>query len=287
MLPFDEAMAAGDQDLRYDYNESKAMLYALAVGMGRDPLDEQELAFVAAQQPRTLPTLATVIAWGARDIKTLGVDYPKVLHGEQRLTVHRPIPAAAELTVSTRTLGLYDKGADKGAVIVSQIDIRDAVDSDPICTLQVSHFARGDGGFSEGGADSGDPPKPKLIPDREPDEVFELPTEARQPLFYRLLGDLNPLHSDPVVAARAGFDRPIMHGLCTYGICCHGVVKYLCDYQAERIHRFEVRFAAPVFAGETLSLEAWREGDEITFRVRSLARDVVVINNGYCALRPL
>lgn len=287
MLPFDQVMAAGKQDLRYEYDESKAMLYALAVGMGRDPLDNHELAFVAEDQPRTLPTLATVIAWGARDIKSLEVDYPKILHGEQRLTVHRPIPPAAKLSVSTRTLGVYDKGADKGAVIVSQIDILDAGDQEPICSLQVTHFARGDGGFREEEGDSGTPPKPQPIPDREPDKIFEMPTEASQPLFYRLLGDRNPLHSDPAVASKAGFDRPIMHGLCTYGICCRTVVEHLCNYQAERIHRFDVRFAAPVFAGEMLALETWQDGDDITFRARSLARDVVVINNGYCALRPL
>ncbi|MEM8986123.1 MAG: MaoC/PaaZ C-terminal domain-containing protein [Pseudomonadota bacterium] len=283
-LDFNAAMAAKDENLKYAYDDAKTMLYALSVGMGCDPLNADELDFVYEKNLRAMPTLATVIAWGARDVKTLGVDYAKVLHGEQRLTIHKALPVAADLLVNTRTKGLYDKGVGKGALVVSEINIRLAQSDEPLCTLETTHFARSDGGFSTETGDSGETPKPHILPDRTPDFSYDAQTTPSQPLFYRLLGDRNILHADPDAARAAGFERPILHGLCTYGICCHAVLKTVCDYKPERIKQFDVRFSAPVFPGEALAIDIWRDGKTVSFRARSKDRDAVVINNGLCRL---
>lgn len=283
-IDFAAAMAAHDDNLAYSYTDAQTMLYALAIGMARDPLDPNELRFAYEKDLVALPTLATVIAPGARDVRTLGVNYAMILHGEQKLRMHRPLPVAANLLVNTRTKGVYDKGAGKGAIIVSEIAIRLAESGEPLCTLETTHFARGDGGFSAESGDSGTAPAPHPLPDRAPDYRCTLPTTPVQPLIYRLLGDRNILHADPEAARVAGFDRPILHGLCTYGMCCHAVVKTLCDYRADRIRAFDVRFSAPVFPGETLVVEMWRDGAVVSFRALSGERGVVVINNGRCVL---
>ena len=284
-LDYNTAMAAQESDLPYAYDEYKTMLYALSVGMGRDPLDTHELEFAFEKNLRALPTLATVIAFGARDVRKLGVDYAKVLHGEQKLTLHRSLPVAAMLLVNVRTKGVYDKGADKGALIVSETAIRLADSNEPLCTLQGTHFARGDGGFSAKTGDTGTPPAPHPIPDRAPDLTCVLPTTANQALLYRLLGDGNVLHADPEAAQFAGFEKPILHGLCTYGICCHAVLKTVCDYRCEMIKSFDVRFSAPVYPGETIRVEMWRDGETVSFRALVEERNVVVINNGRCLLQ--
>lgn len=281
-LDFEMAMAAGSRDQPYSYTDVQTMLYALSIGMARDLPNEQELQFVFEKDLCAVPTMGTVAAWGARDVRTLGVDYSKVLHGEQKLTLHKPLPVAADVLVDTRTKGIYDKGKDKGALIVSEIAIRLADDGDPLCTLETTHFARGDGGFSEAGGDSGRPAPPHSIPDRPADHICHMKTTISQPLYYRLLGDRNVLHADPKAAEAAGFDRPILHGLCTYGICCHAVLKTICNYDPAMITQFDVRFSSPVFPGETLVVKMWADDAIISFRARSLERDIVVINNGRC-----
>jgi acyl dehydratase len=283
-LDYHQAMAARTTGLTRSYDDARTMLYALAIGMGRDPLDRRELDFVFEKGLRAMPTLATVIAFGAYDVRTLGVDYPKVLHGEQKLVLYRPMPVAAELTVETQTKSLHDKGPGKGALIVSQTRITDAATGEALCMLEPTHFARGDGGFSEGVGDSGPAPEPHRLPDRTPDAVCVLTTTPEQPLFYRLLGDRNPLHADLDAARAGGFDRPILHGLCTYGMCCHAVLKTMLDYRSDLIREFDVRFSAPVMPGERLRVDLWRDGESVSFRAVALDRNVSVINNGRCLL---
>lgn len=286
-IDFFSAMSVASKGVQYAYTDTQTMLYALAIGMGRDPIDECELSFVYEKNLQAMPTLATVIAWGARDVRTLGVDYPKVLHGEQRITVHSPLPVSADLVVDTRTKSIHDKGVGKGALIVSEINIKDASTGRLVCTLEPTHFARGDGGFSKESGDSGPATPPHIIPDRVADESCELATRAEQPLFYRLLGDRNVLHVDPEAARKAGFESPIVHGLCTYGMCCHAVLKTICNYRADLIRQFDVRFSAPVLPGDTLKVEMWRDAETISFRAIAKERDVVVIDNGRCVLGPV
>jgi acyl dehydratase len=281
---FETAMAAADHDLPYAYSDTQIMLYALAIGMGRDALDPQEIDFVYEKHLKIIPTVATVLALGARDIRKLGVDYSKVLHGEQKLTLHRPLPARGEMLVSAKTKAVYDKGKDKGALIVSVIDAFEKTTRAPLFSQETSHFARADGGFSHMGGDSGEAPAPHTMPSRKPDLECEVATTSNQALLYRLLGDRNVLHVDVEAARTSGFDRPILHGLCTYGVCCYAIVKTICDYDPSRIAQFDVRFSAPVFPGETLIVSIWRDANVISFRASTKERNVVVINNGHCLL---
>jgi acyl dehydratase len=176
-----------------------------------------------------------------------------------------------------RIIGAYDKGADRGALIVSEKVIREKNTGDKLCTLSGTAFARGDGGF--GGPREG-APEPHAIPNRTPDLVHEADTRHDQAFLYALTGDRNPLHRDPKVAHMAGFERPILHGLCTYGIACRSVLSTVCNYDPARITGFDVRFSAPVFPGETIMTEIWLDGAIGSFRSKVKERNVVCLNNG-------
>jgi acyl dehydratase len=171
-----------------------------------------------------------------------------------------------------------DKGPGKAAILYSRRDLYDHASGELLCTMWSSGVCRREGGF---GGPTGPTRAPHPLPDREPDLSCELPTLRQAALIYRLSGDYNPLHADPAVAAAAGFDRPILHGLCTYGVAGHAVLKTLCGYDASRLRRFDMRFSAPVYPGETIRTEIWEEGaGRASFRARVLERDVVVLNNG-------
>jgi acyl dehydratase len=204
-----------------------------------------------------------------------------VVHGEQKVELHRPLPTWGTFTAQGRTVGVYDKGKDKGAVIVNETVWTDDK-GEKLATLTASIFARGDGGF--GGPSEG-APEPHKVPDRPADHSVDIATREDQALLYRLNGDRNPLHSDPEVATRAGFPRPILHGLCTYGITCRAVLQAITDYDPDRILSHEARFSAPVFPGDTITVDLWRDGDIVSFEARVQARGVTVIKNGKTVLR--
>lgn len=280
-IDYDHLMSLETKGQDFSYGERETMLYALGIGLGRDPLNEDELPFVYENRLKTVPTLATVIAWGAGPMRDSGINYLMMVHGEQRLTLHKTLPVAADIVADTRIIGAWDKGKDKGALLVTETDIMQK-GGDKLCTLQSTLFARGDGGF--GGPKEG-APAPHAIPDRTPDAVYEAKTRPDQALLYRLSGDRNPLHADPEVAKQAGFPKPILHGLCTYGTCCRAILAQFCDYDPSRMTSFDVRFSAPVFPGETLRIETWRDGPIVSFRARVKDRDAMVINNGKCTLK--
>jgi acyl dehydratase len=256
------------------------MLYALGIGFGRDPLNEAELPFVYENGLRTVPTLSTVVSWGSAIIGRTGINYLMVLHGEQRLTVHRPMPVAAEITADERVAGAFDKG-EKGAFVIIEKILRLKDTGEKLCTLSATTVARGDGGF--GGPKEG-APEPHPLPTRAPDLVHACDTRPDQAFLYALSGDRNPLHRDPRVAKMAGFPRPILHGLCTYGTACRALISTVCNYDADKIAGFDGRFSAPVFPGETIVTEMWVDGNIVSFRSKVSERDVVVINNGKCTL---
>jgi acyl dehydratase len=280
-INYDHVMSLTSKDETFTYSERDTMLYALGIGLGGDPMDKAELGFVYENGLKTVPTMATVIAWGAGRLGDSGINYSMVVHGEQRVTLHRPLPAAATILADTGFIACLDKGAGKGAVLISETHIRDQKDNAPLCTLTSSIFARADGGFggpSEGG------PELHTLPERAPDREVDIATRPDQALLYRLSGDRNPLHSDPDFAKMVGFPRPILHGLCTYGITCRAVMSAYCDQDASQILSHDVRFSAPVFPGETISVALWRDGNVISFEARVKSRDVVVIKNGKAVL---
>ena len=271
--------AVGDE---FTYTDRETMLYALGVGMGRDPMNAAELPYVYENGLKTIPTMASVIAWGQRTIGQAGINYLMVVHGEQRLTMHKPLPSSATIISDERVTAAVDKGPGKGALIYTEKVIRLKDTNELLCTTGGTIFARGDGGF--GGPSTGGP-EPHVLPERKPDAVCETDTRADQALLYRLSGDRNPLHSDPNIAKMAGYPRPILHGLCSYGTACRAVLQTICDYDHTLITGFDVRFSSPVFPGETIVTEMWKDGAVVSFRSKVKERDVVVLNNGKCTLR--
>ncbi|MBQ1543575.1 3-alpha,7-alpha,12-alpha-trihydroxy-5-beta-cholest-24-enoyl-CoA hydratase [Caulobacter sp. CCUG 60055] len=266
----------------FAWTDRETMLYALGVGMGADPMDERELPFVYENGLKAVPTLATVVAWGAGPgVGRMGINFLMVVHGEQAVTFHRPMPTEASILADSRVIGAWDKGPGKGAVIATETVLKDAATGEPIATLVSSTFARGDGGF--GGPADGQP-EPHAVPQRAPDLSLDFATRPDQALIYRLSGDRNPLHADPKVAEAAGFPRPILHGLCTYGLTCRAVLQAFADYDPARIKSHQVRFSSPVFPGETVTVDLWRDGDVVSFEARVKARGVTVIKNGKSVL---
>ncbi len=263
-------------DTRQVFSKADSILYALSIGLGSDPLDARQLDFV--DQHRTLqamPSMALVLGhpgfWLA-DPAT-GVDAVRLVHGEQSIAWHAPLPVEGEVIGHTRVVGLVDRGADKGSLLYTEKTLRDASGT-LLATCAATVFLRGDGGY---GGPTGPILPPAAAPQGTPDSVIDLATRPEQALYYRLNGDDNPLHSDPAVAAKAGFPRPILHGLCTLGVITHALLRCLCDYKPERLGALSLRFSAPVYPGETIRTEIWRNGG---FRARVLERDVVVVNNG-------
>ena len=267
------------EDISQTLTERDTMLYALGLGFGEDPTDEKELAYVYEDGLLAVPSMAVALGYPGfwlRDPRT-GVDWKKVLHGEQWLHVYKPLPVKGNIVGRPKIDFISDKGAGKGAVIYQSRDIIDADTDETLAKVSMSVFCRADGGF--GGANRPGP-TPAGIPDRTADHVCDLATLPRQALIYRLSGDYNPLHADPKVAHAAGFERPILHGLATYGLACRAILKTLCDYDASRLTGLDVRFSAPVYPGETVRFEIWREGGEARFRASIPGREVVVLNNG-------
>ncbi len=279
--------------IRVHYDWKDAALYALGVGYAHDPLDTDQLRFVYEERQLAAPTLAVVLATPGFWVKSpdSGVDWVKVLHGEQSLTVHAPLPASGTVIGRNAVASITDKGKGKGALIVQRRTLHEAGSERLLATLEAVTFARGDGGFSEldgNGPPGGDPApagKP-AAPDRAPDLCCDLPTIPQAALIYRLCADLNPLHADPAVARAAGFDRPILHGLATYGVAGHAILKTCCDYDPARLKSLGLRFSSPVFPGETIRTEIWREGARVQFQARVLERDKIVLSHGIAEVSP-
>jgi len=281
-IQYDQIMKLQSVGVEVHYTDRDAMLYALGVGFGRDPLNTRELRFVYENDLQTVPTFATVIGFGQPTLGRSGINWLMVVHGEQRLTLHKPLPPEADVICDERVVGAIDKGAGKGALILLEKVIREKSSGDKLVTMGATVFARGDGGF--GGPNEG-APAPHPLPERLPDLTVECDTRPDQALLYALSGDRNPLHRDPNVAKMAGYDRPILHGLCTYGIACRAVVAGVCDYDAKKIAGFDARFSAPVFPGETIVTQMWVDGSVVSFRCKLKERGLVVLSNGKCTLR--
>lgn len=265
------------------YSWKDSALYALGLGVGLDPLREADLPFVYEPELQALPTMAVVLAhpgFWIRDLDT-GIDWVKLVHGEQGLTLHKPLPRQGHVIGHTRVTEIIDKGPGRGALIYSEREIADAATEELFATVRQVSFARGDGGF---GGPARSQPQPHIVPEREPDATHETHSSPQGALIYRLSGDLNPLHADPRTAQKAGFTRPILHGLATYGIAGRAIIETMAGNDPTRLIEIDARFTAPVFPGETFVTEMWRDGDVISFRTRIPARDVVAINNGRAIL---
>lgn len=274
-------------DVRHVYRDKDTILYALSVGLGDDPVDPRQLKFVFERNLEALPTMPIVL--GMTDLgfltdPAIGIDLPKMLHGESGLMIHAPVPNSGELISRMKLVDLVDKGPGKGALLYFERRLRDAIDDRPVATETGVFVLRGNGGFAR---EPGGARPPHKLPERRPDQVCDLATSPRAALLYRLNNDRNPLHADPEVARSAGFPRPILHGSCTYGVAGHAILRTICGYDAMKLKRLDVRFTSPVFPGETLRIEMWHEPESVTtFRCRALERDAVVLDNGYAECLP-
>ncbi|QXM23395.1 MaoC family dehydratase N-terminal domain-containing protein [Elioraea tepida] len=268
-------------EVRQTLTRKDVMLYALSVGLGQDPMDDWQRRFVFEKDLVALPTMAVVLGYPGFWLgdPATGVDAAKVLHGEQSITLHRPLPVEGTVVGRTSITGLIDRGAGKGAILYTARELTDG-EGNALATLESTTLLRGDGGF---GGPTGPVKQPHPTPERPHDAALALATRPEQALLYRLNGDLNPLHADPEVAARAGFPRPILHGLCTLGVVGHALLRLACGGAPERLRQLALRFSAPVFPGETIETRLWDEGGgRFAFTARVAERDVTVITHGLC-----
>ncbi|MGV4987046.1 MaoC/PaaZ C-terminal domain-containing protein [Streptomyces sp. NRAIS4] len=271
-MPIDaaKALAAEPRTGEISWTTKDVQLYHLGVGAGIPATDPDELRYTLESRLHVLPSFATVAGSGAPGVISglsmpgVEVELAKVLHGGQTLEVHRPIPAEGTATATNRLAAVYDKG--KAAILVLRTEVADA--DGPLWTNDAQIFVRGEGGW---GGDRG--PSTRLEPPvGEPDRTVERPIREDQALLYRLSGDWNPLHADPEFAKLAGFDRPILHGLCTYGITLKAVVDTLLGGDVTRVRAYGTRFAGVVFPGETLRIRMWREEGRVRVAVGAVER---------------
>ncbi len=267
------------EPVEQSYGERDTMLYALAIGLGAEPTDPRQLGFVYERDLQALPTMAVILGYPGfwlRDART-GVDWRRVVHGEQGIELYRPLPVAGTVIGRTRVVDVIDKGRDKGALLFTERELTEKTTGALLCRLTATTVLRGDGGF---GGPSGPVPQPHAIPDRPPDLACRFPTLPQSALLYRLCGDRNQLHADPAAAEEAGFPRPILHGLCTFGIVGHAVLREVCGYDPKRLRKLRGRFTAPVFPGESILTEIWCDGGVVSLRASVAERRKVVLDHG-------
>jgi acyl dehydratase len=264
------------------WTPDQVILYHLGVGAGVPPTDPSELAYVYEGALKVLPSFAVIPVFGALaglgSLDGFDVNFAMLLHGEQDVELHAPIPATGEVTTTARIADVFDKG--KGALVILEARSRTR-DGATLFVNRFSLFIRGEGGF---GGDGGPPPG-NAPPERAPDVEVERPTLEKQALLYRLSGDRNPLHADPEFAKLGGFDRPILHGLCSFGVACKAVVDTSLEGDVEQVARYQARFAGVVFPGETLVVRQWREDGRIVLDVHTKERGTPVISNAAITLR--
>ena len=279
----DAALAFRYPEVRQTLTRRDTMLYALGVGYGSDPLDADELRFVYEERLQAAPTLAITLCYPdalAGFSRAVGIRGEKVLHVSQSFELPGPLPVAGTFIGRTEITGVFDKGPQRGALWTYRNRIVDADTGRLVCTLDAASMALGYGGY---GGPRGEPPPDAQPPRRSPDHVVDLATLPQAALIYRLSGDYNPVHADPVLARAAGYERPILHGRCTFGVAARAMLRTCLQSDASRLRGMSARFTSPVFPGETIRTEIWRhDGDphELRFRCSVPARDVRVLDHG-------
>ncbi|MBW2237232.1 MAG: MaoC family dehydratase N-terminal domain-containing protein [Deltaproteobacteria bacterium] len=288
----DKALGASLGESQGCYEPDDVILYHLGVGAGFDATDPAELEYTFEKNLKVLPSFAVVAGssftsrarktrsggGGLFNVEGLEFNPAMLLHGEQEITLHRPLPTSASFTTKSRVADIFDKG--KAALVVFENNSIDDA-GEPLFSSRTSAFIRGEGGF---GGPSG-PKVGNVAPERAPDGVVERPTLAQQALLYRLNGDKNPLHADPEFAKMGGFDTPIIHGLCSYGIACKAIIDDALAGDVSQVASYAARFRGVGFPGETYLISYWKEGDTILLEAKSKERDAIIISNAAITLR--
>ena len=265
------------------HTKKDSILYALGIGFGHEPTNPDHLKYVYEQNMQAFPTMSVVLGYPGfwmKDPKA-GVNWVKLVHGEQRLTIHRPLPPEGRIIGRSHISHVIDKGADKGALVITERTLHDG-DGHHIATIAQTTFCRADGGLNQSDAS---PEQLTATPERAPDLTCALPTLPQAALIYRLCADDNPLHADPAVSSAAGYPRPILHGLCTYGVAARAIVQAACGGDATRLTSLNTRFSSPVFPGETLAVEMWKTAGGVQFRAKVAERDIVVLSHGFAGIK--
>jgi acyl dehydratase len=276
-MPIDVERVRGAQlpEVAAAWREDDLILYHLGIGAGNPPTDPAELAWTFERGLKALPSYGVLPAMGALwkmlELDGMDVDLRSVLHGEQDLVLHEPLPVRGDVRTTAKIVDVFDKGS--AALVVLETETRVVDDGRLLCVNHFNAFFRGEGGF---GGDPG-PQAKAFEPNREPDHVLTVPTLPHQALLYRLCGDKNPLHADPAFAAHAGFDRPILHGLSTYGAVCKAIVDGVFGGDPAAVRRYGARFAGVLFPGETVEVSVWDEGTMLHAAARCLERDTPVL----------
>jgi acyl dehydratase len=279
----DRALAAKPKAGESHYTKDDVILYHLGIGAGNPPTDPNELEYTYEKNLKVLPSFAVVAnvrgASAGFDFEGLEFDRTKLLHGEEEILIHKPLPPESKLRTETRVHDVFDKG--KAALAILETTASDE-SGDALYSVRMGLFLRGEGGF--GGPEG--PKAANVAPDRAPDGVIERATLPQQALIYRLCGDKNPLHADPEFAKLGGFDRPIIHGLLSYGLCCKAIVDEVLDGDVTKVAGYAARFAGVAFPGETYQISYWKEGDTIFLGAGSKERDgAKIISNAAITLR--
>jgi acyl dehydratase len=271
-----DAVGSKGEPVHTTWTSKDALLYAVGIGAG-----VSELPFTTENtngvDQVVFPTFAVVVGWGQGSaMRGIGSFNPALLvHGEQRVTLHKPIPPEGAAVLQSEVVGIYDKG--KAAVVATQTTATDEADGAPLFTNYASAFIRGEGGW---GGDRGPSGARNTPPERDPDHQVTYQTSPDQALVYRLSGDRNPLHSDPSFAAMGGFDRPILHGLCTYGFTGRALLHSVAGSDPARFQHMEGRFSSPVLPGDALTINVWRTGDGEAVFTTAKQDGTVVIDQG-------
>jgi acyl dehydratase len=281
-LNYETLLASPPAIKHQTYEARDSIIYALGVGLGSEHEDERQLRYLWERDLLAMPTSASTLAWTRFADLDIGMTYTKIVHAEQRMVIHKPVPPAGSVTSELRVKDVVDRGAEKGAMIYFERKLIDDADQSVISTQILSILARGDGGF--GGPERPILQSPKL-PERKPDLTCNLQVSPRSALIYRLMGDVNPLHIDPVAARKVGFKGPILHGLATYGFVGHALLKSLLDYDPSRLVELDGRFSSPVYPGDRIETDLWVDGEIVSLRVRVPDREVVVFDNGRARIR--
>jgi len=267
------------QQIEHAYTEKDSILYALGLGYGDQPADPNQLQFVYEKGLKTVPSLSVVLAhpgfWVSEP--SLGIEWVKILHGEQSFEIFAPLPPAGVVRGTYEVTAVEDRGAEKGAILHITKHLFDVATDTQVAAVTSVYMLRGDGG--QGGFGN-PPPAPEPIADATPSHVIELATLPQAALIYRLSGDFNPIHADPAAAAKAGFPRPILHGLCSMGLATRALVATVCEHDPARLKAASVRFSKPVFPGETLRVEVFGTGGTYRFRAVATERNIVVLDRG-------
>jgi acyl dehydratase len=278
-MNLDKLLQFSFPEIDYTATPRDAMLYALGIGVGDRPGDARDLQFVYEPSLKIFPSQVNVIchpgSWILNPV--LEIDWVKLLHGEQAFAILKPLTPGKTYTGRYKITGVLDKGAGKGALLFMRKELSEKGDDTLVSTVDSTYFLRGDGGS---GGTLTEVAAPHALPDRSPDSSITLTTLARAALIYRLSGDYNLIHADPAIARKAGFERPILHGLCSLGVATRAIVQACCDDQPERLRALQLRFTSPVYPGDTLVTDIWRDEEVVSFRCRVAERHVVVLNNG-------